>query len=39
MVSEEMAWTGSGGGFSDHFAPPAYQAAAVAAYLASTNAS
>lgn len=33
VVGEEMAWTGSGGGFSDHFGVPAYQAAAVAAYL------
>ena len=33
-----MAWTGSGGGFSHHFAQPAYQAAAVEAYLSSAKA-
>ena len=33
-VGEEWAWGGSGGGFSDHFRVPSYQAAAVAAYLA-----
>eukprot|EP01052_Picozoa_sp_SAG31_P044813 SAG31_NODE_7951_length_1556_cov_0.888813_3_plen_81_part_01 len=27
---EEKAWTGSGGGFSDHFSPPSYQAEMVA---------
>jgi tripeptidyl-peptidase I len=37
-VGEEWAWSGSGGGFSDHFGVPAYQAAAVAAYLARANA-
>ena len=37
-MGEEWAWSGSGGGFSDHFGVPAYQAAAVAAYLARANA-
>ena len=37
VIGEEKAWTGSGGGFSDHFGPPAYQSAAVRAYLTSTN--
>lgn len=34
----ETAWTRSGGGFSDTFAMPAYQQAAVAAYKASADA-
>ena len=37
VVGEEMAWSGSGGGFSDHFAVPEYQAAAVAAYKANAS--
>ena len=32
VIGEEVAWTGSGGGFSYQFRPPAYQTAAVAAY-------
>merc|ERR1712039_27735 len=31
-IGDETAWSGSGGGFSDTFAAPAYQAEAVAAY-------
>ena len=34
VIGDEKAWTGSGGGFSYHFAQPPYQRAAVAAYLA-----
>lgn len=37
-IGDETAWSGSGGGFSDTFAIPAYQADAVAAYKASTDA-
>ncbi len=32
VVGEEVAWDGSGGGFSDTFPVPEYQAAAVATY-------
>lgn len=35
VVGSETAWADGGGGFSDTFAQPAYQAASVAAYLAS----
>eukprot|EP00937_MAST-01D_sp_MAST-1D-sp2_P001078 g1078.t1 len=34
VVGAETAWSGSGGGFSDHFGIPSYQAEAVAGYLA-----
>ena len=33
VVGDEKAWVAGGGGFSDDFAIPAYQAEAVAAYL------
>ena len=33
-VGDETAWGGSGGGFSDHFGVPSYQADAVSAFLA-----
>ena len=35
VIGEEKAWSQGGGGFSDTFAPPAYQEAAVRGYLAS----
>jgi len=35
VVGDEKAWSDGGGGFSDTFATPAYQHAAVTAYLAS----
>ena len=38
-VGPEKAWSDGGGGFSDHFAIPAYQAAAVAAYKTTAAAS
>jgi len=38
VVGEEKAWRDGGGGFSDTFAAPAYQASAVAAYLANSSA-
>eukprot|EP01052_Picozoa_sp_SAG31_P044812 SAG31_NODE_7951_length_1556_cov_0.888813_2_plen_176_part_00 len=38
VVGEEKAWTGSGGGFSDHFSPPSYQAEMVASYLRTASA-
>ena len=34
VIGDEMAWQSGGGGFSDTFAAPAYQAAAIAAYKA-----
>merc|ERR1712217_423243 len=37
-IGAETAWSGSGGGFSDTFAIPSYQATAVAAYKASKDA-
>jgi tripeptidyl-peptidase-1 len=37
-IGDEKAWSDSGGGFSDTFAIPAYQAEAVAAYKASADA-
>lgn len=37
-IGEETAWSASGGGFSDNFDIPEYQATAVAAYKASTDA-
>jgi len=39
VIGEEKAWSDSGGGFSDAFAAPAYQTAAIAAYKARANAS
>ena len=38
VVGDEKAWVAGGGGFSDDFAIPAYQAQAVAAYLNSPDA-
>ena len=35
MVGDEKAWASGGGGFSNTFSPPSYQAAAVKAYLSS----
>jgi len=37
-IGEETAWSASGGGFSDTFAMPAYQQAAVAAYKSNPDA-
>merc|ERR1712217_151859 len=37
-IGDEMAWSASGGGFSDTFAIPSYQTSAVAAYKASPDA-
>jgi len=37
-IGDEMAWSASGGGFSDTFDIPSYQTAAVAAYKASSDA-
>ena len=39
VIGEEKVWSDSGGGFSDTFAAPAYQTAAIAAYKAAANAS
>jgi tripeptidyl-peptidase I len=36
-IGEEVVWSGSGGGFSDTFSVPSYQAEAVAAYKASAD--
>ena len=38
VIGEEMAWSAGGGGFSNEFAIPSYQASAVAAYKASADA-
>ena len=37
-IGEEMVWTDGGGGFSDHFGIPSYQAAMVAAFKANSSA-
>lgn len=37
VIGAEKAWTGSGGGFSNHYGIPKYQAAAVAAYFAANS--
>ncbi|KAL1499136.1 hypothetical protein AB1Y20_013647 [Prymnesium parvum] len=38
VIGDEKAWTDGGGGFSDTFAMPSYQQAAVSAYLSSAEA-
>jgi len=38
VIGEEQAWQDGGGGFSDHFDIPSWQAEAVAAYKANPNA-
>jgi tripeptidyl-peptidase-1 len=37
VIGSETTWSGSGGGFSDHFAIPDYQSKDVAGYLAAAN--